>query len=195
MQSICGIQGLTTTRLTQMQLRNLQINPQKDMAMKPGLLKFISTLFLVFGLSTGFAANDAMQLSMNVEEEVEVTDAQGNRSLKRVPAESVIPGDTVVYTTRYHYSGEQAADNVVITNIIPKEVTFLPGSAAGSDTITFSIDGGKTFDREENLTISTADGKSRPAKAKDYTHIRWLLPTVSSGQSGDISFLSKVNEE
>ena len=159
------------------------------------ITSLITTLILVMGLSTSFAADDAMQLTMTVEEEVEVIDAQGKRSLKRVPAESVIPGDTVVYTTSYHYSGEQAADNVVISNIIPKEVTFLPGSAAGSQTITFSIDGGKTYDREENLTITTADGKSRPAKAKDYTHIRWLLPTVASGQTGDVSFLSKVNEE
>lgn len=107
------------------------------------ITSLITALILVMGLSTAFAADDAMQLTMTVEEEVEVIDAQGKRSLKRVPAESVIPGDTIVYSTSYHYSGEQAADNVVITNIIPKEVTFLPGSAAGSQTITFSIDGGK----------------------------------------------------
>ncbi len=155
----------------------------------------ITCLILVAGLSTSLAANDAMQLTMTVEEEVEVIDAQGKRSLNRIPAENIIPGDTIIYTTRYHNSGGQAADNVVITNIIPKEVTFIPGSATGSQTVTFSVDGGKTYDHEENLTVTSDDGKSRPAKAKDYTHIRWLLPTVASGQSGDVSFLSKVNEE
>ncbi len=164
--------------------------------MKPTFItSIITTLILVAGLSTAFAADDGMQLTMTVQEEVEVIDAQGKRSLNRIPAENVIPGDTIVYTTRYHNSGEQAADNVVITNIIPKEVTFIPGSAAGSQTVTFSVDGGKTYDHEENLNIITADGKSRSAMAKDYTHIRWLLPSVASGQSGDVSFLSKVNEE
>lgn len=159
------------------------------------ITSIITSLMLVLGLSTAFAADDPMELTMTVEEEVAVIDDQGNPSTKRIAAESIIPGDTVVYTTTYRYTGEKPADNVVITNIIPKEVTYLPGSATGSQTITFSVDGGNSYDREENLSITTADGKQRPASAKDYTHIRWLLPRVKSGQTGSVSFLSKVNEE
>jgi len=153
----------------------------------------IAVFYLALGLSQAFA-DEAMELQMFVEEEIETIDANGNRSLKRIAPENVIPGDTVVYSTRYENKGEQPANNVIITNIIPEEVTYLSGSATGSLTITYSTDGGKHYDQEENLSI-IKDGKSRPATAKDYTHIRWLLPLVDSGKTGQVSFLSKVNED
>ena len=53
---------------------------------------------------------------------------------------------------------------------------YLGGSAAGKGTVvTFSIDGGKTFDAPDKLFIKGKDGKSRPAEPKEYTHIRWAL--------------------
>lgn len=154
----------------------------------------VALLFISLNQSQAMA-NDAMELQMFVEEEIEIIDKQGNRSLKRVAAENIIPSDTIVYSTRYQNNGKEAADNVVITNIIPQEVTYLPGSAQGAKHITYSIDGGKHFDQEENLYIMTRDGKNRPATTKDYSHIRWLIPHVNSGKTGSVSFLSKVNED
>ncbi len=150
-------------------------------------------IFLALSQVHTAAANEAMELYIFAEEEIEIFDAEGNRSLKRVSADNIIPGDTVVYSTRYQNNGKQPADNVVITNIIPEEVTYLPGSATGSKTITYSVDGGKHFDQAENLR-TFENKESRPASHKDYTHIRWLLPRVDSGATGSVSFLSNVNE-
>jgi len=154
----------------------------------------IAMLYLALGFGQA-NADEGMELQMFVEEQIEVIDEQGNHNQKRIAAESVIPGDTIAYSTRYKNNGKAPADNVIITNIIPKEVTYLPGSAKGSMTITYSVDGGKHFDRQENLSITMEDGKSRPATVKDYTHIRWLLPRVNSDETGHVSFLSKVNED
>jgi hypothetical protein len=41
--------------------------------------------------------------------------------------------------------------------------------------VSYSVDGGRTFDAPENLTVHGPDGKERPAMAADYTHIRWVL--------------------
>jgi hypothetical protein len=45
-----------------------------------------------------------------------------------------------------------------------------PGAA-----VTYSVDGGRTFDRPENLKVPAPDGAVRPAIAADYTDIRWQL--------------------
>jgi uncharacterized repeat protein (TIGR01451 family) len=175
---------------------NIQPQHDKETTMHKSIITaLISALIFCLGWGNALAADTPMELKMTVEEEVEVIDAQGNTSLKRTNAENVIPGDTVVYTTRYQYTGKQAADNVAIRNFIPAEVTYLPGSAMGSDSVSFSVDGGNSFDAAGNLTITDGSGETRPATPEDYTHIRWLLPRVESGQTGSVSFKTKVNEE
>jgi hypothetical protein len=39
--------------------------------------------------------------------------------------------------------------------------------------VSYSIDGGRSFDRPENLELAGPAGAPRPATAADYTHIRW----------------------
>ena len=51
-----------------------------------------------------------------------------------------------------------------------------PDTAVGPGAdVTYSVDGGHTFDRAENLKVTGADGNPRLAVAADYTHIRWQL--------------------
>ena len=67
---------------------------------------------------------------------------------------------------------------------------YTQNSARGKGTkITFSIDGGKTYDAPAKLFIFDASGRKFPARPQDYTHIRWsfgdpLLP----GAKGEVSF-------
>jgi len=41
--------------------------------------------------------------------------------------------------------------------------------------VSFSVDGGRTFDLPENLWVPGPGAQLRPATAADYTHIRWQL--------------------
>ena len=53
---------------------------------------------------------------------------------------------------------------------------YLADSAAGPGAdVSFSVDGGRTFDLPENLLVAGPAGQWRPATAADYTHIRWQL--------------------
>ncbi len=108
------------------------------------------------------------------KEEVWVNDA-GEADTRLVAAETVIPGDRVVYTITFHNISEDDAENVVITNPIAASLTYVDGSAFGPGAdIQFSVDGGQAYGARDELTV-TENGVERPAEAKDFTHIRWVM--------------------
>ena len=131
-----------------------------------------------------------IELRSIAELEVEDFDAEGKKMVKRVPAAKVVPGSEVIYTNIYTNVGTDAAANVVITNPIPEHMQYQPSSAEGAETaITFSVDGGQTYDSPERLLIVEADGSKRPAKPSEYTHIRWVRQKpLDPGADGQVSF-------
>lgn len=139
-------------------------------------------------------AAQAVSLTMEAQKEVESINEKGEKEIRYVEAESVVPGDVLRYSIRYHNAGAQAADALVITNPIPQHMEYLAGSAHGQDTrIIFSIDGGKSFDQPENLTVIETDGSKRTATAGEYTHIQWRMnnPLPPAGE-GSVGYRAKL---
>lgn len=122
------------------------------------------------------------------KEEVFVNDA-GEEETRLVPAERVLPGETVYYTISFRNVSDEAADNVVITNPIAAELVYLDGSAFGPGMdIVFSVDGGETFAGADELTV-TENGETRAAEAKDFTHVRWVMQNdLAAGAQGTARF-------
>lgn len=146
---------------------------------------------------TAFAAGPgSIELRSSAEVEIEVINEKGEKEIKRVGAEEaeVYPGDEVIFTTHYRNIGKKPADNVVITNPVPKHMTYVGKSAEGKGTkIVFSIDGGKKYDNPSNLKIKTMDGKERVASPADYTHMRWVfMSDLKKGEKGSVSFRAKL---
>ncbi len=138
-------------------------------------------------------AAKGIELHLVVKEEIVSQNAQGKKVLSLVEPTSVIPGDMIVYTTHYHNTGKETADNVVITTPIPKETALVNGSAAVENaTVSYSIDGGNHFDAPSNLIVTESRGKTRPATANDYTHIRWQLRHLAPTAHGSVAFHAKV---
>jgi uncharacterized repeat protein (TIGR01451 family) len=82
--------------------------------------------------------------------------------VKVVDKATAAPGETILYTITYTNTGNQDALNVEVTDLVPNPAIYVAGSAAGAGmTITFSHDGGLTFDGLETLPV---------------THVRWSLP-------------------
>lgn len=160
------------------------------------------TLSLVAGLlvltSVSLAQADdpkgAIQLHMSVEKEVVVMNADGQPETRLVAADKVFPRDKVVYTIRYENTGKDEAEDVYITNPIPEHMGYVDGTASGEHTVvTFSVDGGKTFDAPQNLKVPGANGELRQATAQDYTHIRWMLEDdVPAQATGAVSFRAEL---
>ena len=131
---------------------------------------------------------------MVVEKEVEVIDEKGNRVIRHVAPEQVLPGDVVLYTISYSNKGSEEATDIVIVNPVPEHLLYSDNSARGVQTrITFSIDGGSQFAAPEALMVSTPDGESRGATAADYTHIRWILKgALPPEASGEVQYKASV---
>ena len=137
----------------------------------------IGVFLMMFALTAHAIAQQQGHLNVTTvvqKEEVTVNDA-GKAETQLVAAEIVVPGDRVVYTITFQNISEDAAENVVITNPIADSLTYVDGSAFGPGTeIQFSIDGGQSFAARDALTVDE-NGDVRPAEAKDFTHIRWVM--------------------
>ena len=104
------------------------------------------------------------------------------------------PGERVVYTITFRNISDQSADNVIITNPIDSNLTYVDGSAFGPGTeIEFSVDGGKTWGAPDALQVSDASG-IRPAEAGDYTHVRWVVKNdLAAGGHGVVRFTAVLD--
>ena len=127
------------------------------------------------------------------KEEVSVNDS-GDTERRLVAADTVVPGDDVVYTITFTNISNDAAENVVITNPISENLTYVSGSAFGPGTvIEFSIDGGQSFAAPDQLRVN-ADGEFRTARAEDFTHVRWTMQDeLQSGAQGMAQFRARLN--
>ena len=140
------------------------------------------------------AAGDDIKVTSIAQVETEVVGQDGKKTLKRGPVEKAVPGTEVIYTTTFENLIKKPIGDIVINNPIPNASEYKAGSAFGKDCdILFSVDGGKTFGHAEELTVKDADGKPRPALAREYTNIRWVYKKqLAPGKSGEVGFRAVV---
>ncbi len=143
----------------------------------------------VMSFSTGaLAQTDAVKLAGEVKlEKIEVVD--GAEQVTLIEPAVVVPGDKLVFSTRYENSGAQSAENVVVTNPLPGAVVLASDSAAG---LLVSVDGGKSFSQLASLTVADGKGGLRPAQTTDVTHVRWVLASVAPGAKGTLVYRAIV---
>jgi uncharacterized repeat protein (TIGR01451 family) len=100
----------------------------------------------------------------------------GRQAVKLIPADRVVPGDRVLYTLEVRNAGATALDAPIVIQLVPEHMRYVADTAVGPGAdVTYSVDGGHTFERAENLKVTGSDGNPRLAVAADYTHIRWQL--------------------
>jgi len=122
------------------------------------------------------------------KQEVFVNEA-GESETRLVPAEVVVPGESVISTITFQNVSGEPADNVVITNPIAEDLMYVDGSAFGPGMeILFSVDGGQTFAAASELTVVEGD-EVRDAKPGDFTHVRWVMRNdLAAGAQGTARF-------
>lgn len=149
----------------------------------------LSLVLLLLAAAVCANAQETLQLETTVQKEQITASDDGEERRELVPAETVVPGERVVYTTTFRNTGDEAADNIVITNPISDDLLYVEGSAFGAGLVVeFSADGGDSFAPAAELTVGEGD-ESRPATAADYTHIRWTLTeSLASGAQGVVRF-------
>jgi hypothetical protein len=126
------------------------------------------------GSDTIASAGIALKLTADVK------DARG----KLIPADRVGPGDEVFYTLEIRNTRSIASPPPRIDYPIPEHMRYVADSAAGPGAeVSYSVDGGHTFGRPDNLRVTAPSGQERTATAADYTHIRWQLKHALKGSA------------
>ena len=91
--------------------------------------------------------------------------------------EAVRPGEVLRWEIVSVNEGAGAARDYKTVGHIPAGTAFVPGSAVAESgsTVTYSIDGGKTFHTQPIIEERQADGTSKrvPAPASMYTEVRY----------------------
>lgn len=118
-----------------------------------------------------------------------VTVVDGQQKHELVEPRTVVPGDKLIFTTRYRNVGKAPVTNFVVTNPLPSAVAMTSDSAA---SLTVSVDGGKSWGPIAGLTVADGKGGRRAAQASDVTHIRWVIPTIQPGANGALTYQAIV---
>ena len=157
--------------------------------MKP----LIAILMTLACCTANALAQDFLEVTTIVQKEVVVETEDGTAETQLVEADTVVPGERVVYTITFRNVGDEPAENVIITNPIADTLTYVAGSASsdGAD-VEFSIDGGQSFASAPELRV-VDNGIERPATTTDYTHVRWVMQTaLAAGGEGQASFAADL---
>jgi uncharacterized repeat protein (TIGR01451 family) len=152
----------------------------------------VVALAALFFASTAEAKQKHVELEAKAELEVEVVNEDGEKTIQRVPAVKVMPGEIVVYTITAKNVGAEPATNVVITDPVPEHMDYTGSVTGDGASITFSIDGGKTYDVANALTVPVGGGE-KPAPPEDYTHIRWTFnDALEPGSTHSVEFRARL---
>ncbi|MBC7984745.1 MAG: DUF11 domain-containing protein [Candidatus Obscuribacterales bacterium] len=148
--------------------------------MQSYLLLMAYSLSLLASATSGSAdINDnstALEVRVQAERRVVISTTQGAAQLRYMPAEKVRDGEQIHFTLRVRNAGSEPIDDAVVVRALPHNTRYVAMSAAGpAADVSFSVDGGASFSRERELTVTTALGVKRGADPVDYTHIRWKL--------------------
>ena len=113
----------------------------------------------------------------------------GQQKHELVEPKTVVPGDKLIFTTRYRNVGSAPVTNFVVTNTLPSAVSVTAESAAG---LTVSVDGGKSWGTLASLTLADGKGGRRAASPGDVTHVRWIIPAIQPGANGALTYQAIV---
>src|SRR6266446_4242500 len=84
----------------------------------------------------------------------------GREVVNLIPADRVVPGDRVIYTLEVRNTGATAMDTPVVTHPVPEHMRYVADSAVGPGAeVSYSVDGGRSFDRAENLKVQGMDAR------------------------------------
>ncbi|HEX3951177.1 MAG TPA: hypothetical protein VHW95_15075 [Steroidobacteraceae bacterium] len=136
-------------------------------------------------IAAATAQNSADPIAVRAVAEVEQpVHAHGREANKLAAADRVVSGDEVIYTLEVRNTAAASVPAPTVAYPVPEHMIYTADSAVGPATlVTYSVDGGRSFDLPENLKVAQADGELRQATAADYTHIRWQLKNALKSNS------------
>jgi len=144
--------------------------------------------FCLFGALASTPAAASVKIDIFQGKAVQTNDANGEKKEQIVAAETVVPGETVVYRYIVNNNGTENAEGVVVNTAIDPNMHYINGSATAYG-VEFSVDGGSEFGAQSELSVMDIDGTWREATPEDITNIRWTLKhAVQPGRPFAVGF-------
>ncbi len=142
----------------------------------PSLLATVAGIFVALSQPVTQAQEPAdIQTELVAEVRENVSTTPGREVFRFAPARLLEQGQVVYYTLRITNQTSVPLRNVAVVQPVPANTTYLEDSAAGPGAaVSFSVDGGLSFEPAESLMIEV-EGVKQAAQATQYTHIRWQL--------------------
>ena len=134
-----------------------------------------AVLALTLLLPSAHAQSSVNPVAIKLIAEVEMkTTDEGRETTRLVPADRVVPGDQLIYTLEVRNTAAATVPAPTVDTPVPTYMRYVTDSAIGPGTeVSYSVDGGRSFDAAENLKVAGPNGELRAAESADYTHIRW----------------------
>ncbi|HEX8476649.1 MAG TPA: hypothetical protein VF666_21810 [Pyrinomonadaceae bacterium] len=141
----------------------------------------LALCIVVLGGAAAFAQRHLAVVGNQGRPEVKVMLAgaveRGSELVTLDKANAVRPGEVLQWNITSLNEGTGAAREYKAVGHIPKGTTFIPSTAVGENgsSVTYSIDGGKTFSTLPIIEEKQADGsvKQVPAPVSMYTEVRY----------------------
>lgn len=152
----------------------------------PARAFLLCSALLCFGASGQEpGAARASSLAIKAVAEVELRNVvRGRETTRLVPADRVASGDWLIYTLEVRNTAPTSSPAPTVTYAVPEHTVYVADSAVGpASKVTYSVDGGRSFDLAENLKVQERGGPPHLAAPSDYTHIRWQLKHSLKGNS------------
>jgi uncharacterized repeat protein (TIGR01451 family) len=152
---------------------------------------FIKTSAIVLAMMSMAHANLSIS-SISLQEQTKIT-SSGEKVKEWVKASKVVPGTVIRYVNTIENSGDKPAMQLVVNNPIPENMEYVANTAAceGSCSITYSVDGGKSFNQPEKLFVG--EGKERHmARAAEYTDIKWVVDSLAAMSQSTVEYKARL---
>ncbi|AFZ58486.1 hypothetical protein H6G54_06140 [Anabaena cylindrica FACHB-243] len=165
-----------------------------------GQIPGVTSLFQLESATAQNTKNQSqLQLQLVAEKQVETQDQQGNKIKKweALKNQAVVkPGDVLLYTLKGENKSDRQLKNLTLNQPIPKQMSYVLKSinTSSNTTITYSIDGGRTFVKNPTIKVTLPNGtvETKPAPATAYTNIRLQVPTIAAKTTFKATYQTQV---
>jgi len=152
---------------------------------------FVKTSVIVLAMMSMAQANVSIN-SASFQEQTKVTPS-GEKIKEWVKASKVVPGTVIRYVNTLDNSGDKPATKLIVNNPIPENMEYIANSATcqSTCTITYSVDGGKSFKQPEELFLGVGEERHM-AKASEYTDIRWVVNSLAATSQSTVEYKARL---
>lgn len=164
-------------------------------AVRRGLVAMGFALALTGPALAQDAALQDIAIAMESFKLVQTVDAAGVPRIERVAAETVLPGDRILYRIALTNPGEDGANDLALDLPIHEALLVAPESFVGD--VTFAVTFATQIAPEEfmafpELAVPSDDGGTRPATPEDLGAVRVLIADLSAQQVAFVEYEANV---